>query len=186
MKVTVPRQLPLNRIVVDEQNPLPGSKRLFRDPRVRQVDCENPQQMRGFDRLRDEVVKPLRERQRLMRPGHVSGEGENRDAAIRGEFPQSLEQLDAVHVREHEVLKHQIGRAAAHVFQGDLAGGSFEDLVVSLLERHPHQLERDRVVFDDENARPIHHDYPLWRGWSGLILIDSPHTADYRPNTTPA
>jgi hypothetical protein len=59
-----------------------------------------------------------------------------------------VNQDEAIHVGEHDVLQNQI-RRALHQLESAAAIGSFENGVAAFLQREPYELARRGIVFDD-------------------------------------
>jgi hypothetical protein len=116
---------------------------------------DDSDQLRGLDRLHQEIGKTDRRGSSFLQPRHEPRDGDHRHVRELRQRAQTGQQVEAVQVGESQIQQDQVGARRRGEMQGRGRIGGFDDLVGFGLERDPHHLAGDLVVLDDQDLHGL-------------------------------
>jgi hypothetical protein len=149
-------KLALHRLAPDEQH---ASSRPIdhRHAAATEVNLHRPHETCGLDRLHQVLVESDRARSPVVR---TTRHREDRHRSVRIEPAKTLEQLEAVHVGQHEIGEDERRLLFFEQTKRVTATLGLAHAVAFGAERHAQHLPRNGVVFDDENRSGAHATGP--------------------------
>jgi hypothetical protein len=108
--------------------------------------------VRRLDRLEEVVGEAHLDGAGLLAPGQEPGNGQDGHRGPGGQGAHLLDQVEAVDVRQEQVLKDEVRRLRRQHGQRRLAVRRFQDPVALTAQGDPDHLAGDGVVFDDQNG----------------------------------
>ena len=154
-----PRELELHRVIDDEQMlSLPDHLRRF--PPLGKVRADGVDQTTWLDRLHEQRRKRGVGGPALLEPAEEPREREDRQFRPAGERTQASNELEPVHVRQNQILKHEVGQGGLGRRQCRAGVRRLDHGVALGLEDDAQHLPRDGIVLDDEDRRGRHAPPP--------------------------
>jgi hypothetical protein len=149
-----PSELELHHVVIHDQHasPLPERRRVRALEKVR---ADHLQQARRFDGLDQQGGEARFVAARLTHAVEKSGQGQDRHAGAQNRA-QLAHQLEAVHVRQHEILQDQRRWLCRHRGQRCPSVPRLDDSVAFTLQRDAEHLARQRVILHHQDLRRAH------------------------------
>jgi hypothetical protein len=109
-------------------------------------------QLARRERLDHVVVGAHLEAEHAIHLVTARGEHDDGQAPRRGILPQPAAHLEPVHLRQHEIEKHQVGRPPAREAEGLGPAPAVSHLVALALQVEDEEVPDVRLVLDDQHA----------------------------------
>jgi hypothetical protein len=151
--------------VVRRDHHVAPSRRRRRHEGATEVGVHHADEARGLHGLREEVHGALGPRAEVVEARGQARHDEDRHVRAPAERAHRTDELEPVHVREHEVLQDEVRPRLLEQREGAGAVPRLADAVPLALERDAEHAPRDRVVLHDQDvADGVHGPPPPSRG----------------------
>ena len=117
---------------------------------------DRAEKLRRLNRLEEVIRKADLQAAGLFELGEETGKGQNRCRHSLRQGAKALDEIEAVHVRQEQILQDQLRQMLGHQLDGGPAIPGFENRIVLARESNPEHFSRDGVVFDNQNGGRLH------------------------------